>query len=48
MEESLFLNTLAFDFPTETKTFYFSQTDREDVSLTKLSHQLFPKSVKML
>lgn len=46
MEESLFLNTLAFDFPTESKTFYFSQTDREDLTLTKLSHQLFPNSIK--
>lgn len=46
MEESLFLNTLAFDFPTETKTFYFSQTDREDMSITMLSHQLFPNGVR--
>jgi len=46
MKESLFLNTLAFEFPTETKTFYFSQTDREDVLLTRLSHQLFPNNIR--
>ena len=46
MEESLFLNTLAFEFPKEPKIFYFSTEDREDVSLTKLSHQLFPDNIK--
>jgi hypothetical protein len=46
MEESLFLNTIGFEFPTESKTFYFSLTDREDVSLTKLSHQLFPNHIR--
>lgn len=46
MEESLFLNTLAFEFPKEPKIFYFSLTDKEDVSLTKLSHQLFPVKIK--
>ncbi len=45
MSESLFLNTLAFEFPTEPKIFYFSLTDREDKSLTKLSHQLFPNNI---
>lgn len=46
MEESLFLNTLTFEFPKEPKIFYFSTEDREDVSLTKLSHQLFPDKIK--
>lgn len=46
MEESLFLNTLAFEFPKEPKIFYFSKEDRKDVSLTKLSHQLFPINIK--
>ena len=46
MEESLFINTLAFEFPKEPKIFYFSTEDREDVSLTKLSHQLFPDNIK--
>jgi hypothetical protein len=44
--ESLFINTLAFEFPTEPKTFYFSKEDKEGVSLTKLSHQLFPCNIK--
>ena len=47
MEESLFLNTLAFEFPKEPKIFYFSKEDRKDVSLTKLSHQLFPAILKI-
>ena len=46
MEESLLLNTLAFEFPKEPKIFYFSKEDRKDVSLTKLSHQLFPINIK--
>lgn len=46
MEESLILNTIAFGFPKKPVTFYFSQTDRDDVSLTKLSHQLFPVNIK--
>lgn len=46
MEESLFLNTLAFEFPKEPKIFYFSKEERKDVSLTKLSHQLFPINIK--
>lgn len=46
MEESLFLNTLAFEFPKEPKIFYFSLTDKKDISLTKLSHQLFPVKIK--
>jgi len=40
--ENLFLNTLAFKFPKDPVTFYFSLTDRKDVNLTKLNHQLFP------
>lgn len=44
--ESLFINTLAFEFPTEPKTFYFSKEDKEGVSLTKLSHQLFPCNIE--
>lgn len=46
MEESLFLNTLTFEFPKEPKIFYFSKEDRTDISLTKLSHQLFPVKIK--
>lgn len=46
MDESLFLNTIGFEFPTEPKTFYFSLTDRENVSITKLSHQLFPNHIR--
>ena len=46
MEESLFINTLAFEFPKQPKIFYFSKENREDVSLTKLSHQLFPDNIK--
>ncbi len=44
--ESLFTNTLAFEFPKDPKIFYFSKKDREAVSLTKLSHQLFPCNIK--
>jgi len=44
--ESLFINTLAFEFPKEPKIFYFSKEDKEGVSLTKLSHQLFPCNIK--
>ena len=44
--ESLSLNTISFEFPSETKTFYFTLTDREDVLLTKLSHQLFPNNIR--
>ncbi len=46
MNESLFTNTLAFEFPKEPKIFYFSRKDRKGVSLTKLSHQLFPCNIK--
>ena len=46
MNESLFTNTLAFEFPKEPKIFYFSKVDKEGVSLTKLSHQLFPCNIK--
>jgi hypothetical protein len=44
--ESLFINTLAFEFPKEPKIFYFSKEDKEGVSLTKLNHQLFPYNIK--
>lgn len=44
--ESFFINTLAFEFPTESKTFYFSKEDKEGVSLTTLTHQLFPDNIK--
>ncbi len=44
--ESLFTNALAFEFPKDPKIFYFSKKDREAVSLTKLSHQLFPCNIK--
>jgi Piwi domain. len=44
--ENLFINTLAFEFPAEPKIFYFSKEDRDDVSTTKLSHQLFPCNIK--
>jgi len=44
--ENLFLNTLAFKFPKDPVTFYFSLTDRKNVNLTKLNHQLFPSRVK--
>lgn len=46
MAESLFINTLAFEFPKEPKSFYFSKEDKEGVSLTKLSNQLFPCNIK--
>jgi hypothetical protein len=46
MEESLILSTIAFESPKKPITFYFSQTVREDMSLTNLSHQLFPVSIK--
>ena len=46
MEESLFLNTLAFEFPREPQIFFFSLTDKEDVPLTKLNHQLFPANIR--
>ncbi|KAA6300472.1 MAG: hypothetical protein EZS26_003383 [Candidatus Ordinivivax streblomastigis] len=46
MAESLFLNTLAFAFPEEAKTFYFSLTDRPDCNLTKLNHVLFPNNIR--
>src|SRR5574344_1122684 len=46
IEESLYLNTLAFEFPKKQKKFYFSLEDRTDCSLTKLNHALFPKNIK--
>jgi hypothetical protein len=48
MAESLFTNTLAFEFPKEPKIFYFSKEDRTGVPLTKLSHQLFPCNIKKI
>lgn len=44
--ESLFINTLAFDFPKEHQTFFFSKEDKKDVPLTKLNHKLFPCNIK--
>lgn len=44
--ESLFINTLVFEFPKKPKTFYFSKENREGVILTKLSHLLFPSNIK--
>ncbi len=44
--ENLFLNTLAFKFPKDPVTFYFSLSDRKGVNLTKLNHQLFPLHIK--
>jgi hypothetical protein len=44
--ESLFINTLAFEFPQEPKIFYFSKENKDGISLTKLSHQLFPCNIK--
>jgi len=37
-----------FEFLKEPKIFYFSKEDREDISLTKLSHQLFPCNINEL
>ncbi|MDR1543420.1 MAG: hypothetical protein LBS50_03215 [Prevotellaceae bacterium] len=43
----MFLNTLAFEFPKETVTFYFSLEDRTDCRLTMLKkHNLFPQNIK--
>lgn len=44
--EKLFINTLAFEFPQKPITFYFSLTEQKGVTLTKLSHQLFPTNIK--
>jgi hypothetical protein len=46
IEENLFLNTLAFEFPKEPVTFYFSLEDRTDCFLTKLNHALFPQNIR--
>lgn len=48
MSESLILNTLAFDFPKNKITFYFSNTDRNDAPLTRLSYQLFPNEIQKI
>lgn len=44
--ESLFINTLTFEFPKKPKIFYFSKEDKEGVLLTKLNHLLFPCNIK--
>lgn len=46
IEENLFLNTIAFEFPAESKTYYFTMQDSQEHFLTKLSHQLFPSNIK--
>ena len=47
IQENLFLNTLAFEFPKAPVTFYFSTEDREDLPLTKLkSSLLFPSNIR--
>ncbi len=46
VKEKLFLNTLAFEFPKETVTFYFSLEDNPDYPLTKLNHLLFPENIR--
>lgn len=44
--EKLFLNTLAFEFPKASETFYFSLQNYPDYPLTKLNHILFPKNIR--
>ena len=44
-KEDLRLNSLLFSFPSEPVTFWFSRTDKEGMSLTPLSHQLFPVNI---
>ncbi len=47
--ENLFLNTLAFKFPKEPVTFYFSDTDSKDAHFTYLkSNTLFPVGIETL
>ena len=47
--EKLFLNTLAFEFPKEPVTFYFSDTDIENAHFTYLkSSKLFPVGIETL
>jgi hypothetical protein len=45
-KESLFINTLAFDYPNEKRIFYFSLKDKADCTLAKLNHTLFPQNIK--
>lgn len=45
--ENLYLNTLLFSFPQEPITCYFSDTDREDISLSSLTN-LYPIEIKQL
>lgn len=48
-QENLFLNTLAFEFPKEPVTFYFSDTDRKDAHYVRLrSSVLFPDNIRSI
>lgn len=47
MQENLHLNTLLFSFPEEPVTFYFSDTDREDIPLSPLTN-LYPVEIRQL
>ena len=44
-QEDLRLNSLLFSFPSEPVTFWFSREDRDGVSLTPLTHTLFPSNI---
>ena len=45
-QESLFLNTLVFEFPKEPVTFYFSETDCKNAHFTRIrSSVLFPANI---
>lgn len=46
VKEDLRLNSLLFSFPSEPVTFWFSRTDRKDIPLMPLSHQLFPVNIE--
>ena len=46
--EDLHLNTLAFAFPAEPVTFYFSREDIKEEKLTRLSLLQFPANVSSL
>ena len=48
-QENLFLNTLAFEFPKEPVTFYFSDADRKDAHYVRLrSSVLFPDNIRSI
>lgn len=47
-KEDLHINSILFDFPSEPITFWFSREDRAGVSLTPLSHQLFPSNIETI